>query len=275
MTRAWRMSGILAAAFAMIVIGSSAVAVAEPDRSDPEPGFCEGAERDASLLRDQEGVLARLGRLTTLNNWGDVLALAAAGWSLPTHLHVNFENLGLAIARPNALIETQARAGNPGMVVYRALADTPLPEHIDPYTPNFPYVLIGWAHGLQYTPGVYPTSPDFCISKEDWFVHEQGVHTIPDWGFVAEPPQEDYLGQSPGDLFPLPTKAFGPTHGRFWDVHLWLNPEGGVPGTGIERPYDRIPGAAMPEDAFFFPDKRVYEDDSTPGSAVDHPAHHH
>lgn len=271
MTDVWRRAGVLVAAFTLITAGTAGLATAESD--GPEPGYCSGPERDASLLLDQQRLLDRLGHLTTLNDMGDVAALAAAGWMLPTHLHVNFENLGLAIARPDAIVEKEARAGNPGMVVYRSLAQTPVEEHIDPYTPNFPYVLIGWAHGLMYTPGVYPTSPDFCISKDDWFVHEQGIHTFPEWGFIAEPPAEDYLGQSAGDLFPLPTKGFGATHGRFWDVHLWLDPNGGVPGTGIERPFDRIAGAPMPDDAFFFPDNRAYEHDSTPGHNPEH--HHH
>ncbi|MFE3194769.1 hypothetical protein ACFXHA_37595 [Nocardia sp. NPDC059240] len=271
MTHVWRRTGLLAATFALLITGS-AVAAADPGGRAPEPGYCEGAEREASLMQDQQRLLARLGHLTRLNDWGDVAALAAVGWMLPTHLHVNFENTGLAIARPEALLEKEARSGNPGMAVYRSVSQDSLAAQINPYQANFPYELIGWAHGIMYTPGVYPTSPDLCISKSDWFVHEQGAHTFPDFGFVAEPPREDYLGQSAGDLFPLPTKAFGPTHGRFWDVHLWLDPQGGPPATGIERPFDYIPGAPMPHDSFFFPEQPDYQDDSTPGHTGDH--HH-
>lgn len=255
---------MLALSSALFMTGA-AVASAAPDASgSSQPrggvGYCEGAERESSLRQDQARLLARLGGLTTLRDAGDLAALAALGhWALPTHLHVNFKNLGVAIARPEAIFEKQVYSGNPGMLLYRSLAETPLGEHIDPYTLNFPYVLAGWAHGVMYTPGEYPSSPDLCLSESDWFVHEQGVHTLPDWGFAAEPPAEAFLGQSSGELFPLPTRAFGPTHGRFWDVHVWRDPEDGPPVIAVETPFGHIHGALPPVDSFFYPGADHYE----------------
>lgn len=248
-------------------MSSSVIATAVPDASgSSQPrdgvGFCENLDRETSLRADQDRLLARLGGLTTLRGPEDLAALAAVGhWMLPTHLHVNFKNLGVAIARPEAIVEKQVYSGNPGMLLYRSLATTPVGEHVDPYRMNFPYVLAGWAHGVMYTPGEYPTSPDLCVSPADWFVHEQGVHTLPDWGFAAEPPAEAFLGERTGELFPLPTQAFGPTHGRFWDIHVWIDPDGGAPVISVLRPFGHIHGAAEPPDAFFYPNAGSYVGD--------------
>lgn len=267
MIDARRVINLLASSFALIMIGSATGAAAPDASGSSQPregvGHCEGIEREASLRADQDRLLARLGGLTTLRGPDDLAALAAVGhWMLPTHLHVNFRNLGFAIARPEAIFEKQFYSGNPGMLLYQSLATTPIEEHVDPYRMNFPYALVGWAHGVMYTPGDYPTSPDLCVSQSDWFVHEQGVHTLADWGFTAEPPAEAFLGERTGELFPLPTRAFGATHGRFWDIHVWMDPAGGPPVISVLRPFGHIHGAAEPPDAFFYPgaDSYVAED---------------
>lgn len=211
-------------------------------------------ERDASLRADEANLLARLGRLDTLRGPADLASLAALGYALPVHMLVSFHNMGVSFARPEAILEKEVRSGYPGVVIYR-----PNPAAVDvadPYRPAFPYELVGWGHGVRYTPGVVPTSRDLCVNPADWFVHEQGVHTLPTWGFAAQPPPERFRGEVPGEIFPLPLAAFGPTHGRFWDIHVWRDPAGGTPVVGIHRPFDHIAGLPMASDtSFFYPDR--------------------
>ncbi|MFG1790142.1 hypothetical protein [Nocardia sp. NPDC049149] len=214
-------------------------------------GYCDGEARAASLRADEARLMARLGHLTTLRGPEDLAALAALGYAVPMHMLASFEGIGTSFARPDAIMDQQVRSGNPGALLYRPNPD--LPYTGDPYRPAFPYELAGWGHGVMYTPGAYPRSTDLCIAQEDWFVHEQGVHSALDWGFTAQPPPERYRGESAGEMMPLPMVTPGATHGRFWDIHVWRDPAGGTPVLAMQTPFHHIPGIHGDDSAFFFP----------------------
>ncbi|MFI5776642.1 hypothetical protein [Nocardia sp. NPDC051570] len=220
-------------------------------------GYCDGEARDASLRQDEARLMARLGRLTTLRGPDDLAALAALGYAIPLHMLASFEDIGTSFARPDAIIDQQVRSGNPGVLMYRP--DPGLPYDGDPYRPQFPYQLIGWGHGIMYTPGAVPPSADLCVAQEDWFVHEQGVHSLLDWDFIPQPPPERYHGEVAGDMLPLPMVAPGATHGRYWDIHVWHNPTGGTPALSVLSPYEHIPGLPAKLADFFHPELPTHQ----------------
>ncbi|QIS16177.1 hypothetical protein [Nocardia arthritidis] len=224
-----------------------------PPKANADIGFCDGEARTAALRQDEARVLARLGNLTTLRGPADLAGLAALGYPVPPNMLTSFVNLGVTIARADSFIGQQVRSGNPAALFYRPNPQVPYVK--DPYRPAFPYQLIGWEHDTAYTPAALPTSPDLCVSQLDWFVHEQGVHALPDWTFTPQPPPEHYRGASSGDPVPLPTSAFGPTTGRYWTIHVWRDPAGGPPTISVQRPYDYIPGVSIrPNATFFYPE---------------------
>ncbi|MFI9510767.1 hypothetical protein [Nocardia sp. NPDC052566] len=238
--------------WAVVVAAVCAVPLAPP-ANGADVGNCDGEARTASLRQDEKRMLARLGTLTVLRGPEDIAALAGLGYAIPMHMLNSFENIGTSIGRADAILDQQVHSGNPGVLVYRA--NQKVPYTGDPYRAAFPYDLIGWAHGIMYTPGALPTSPDLCVSQLDWFIHEQGVHALPDWGFKPQPPPEHYRGEEMGDMLPLPTAALGPTHGRFWNIHVWRDPTGGPPIISVQYPFGYIAGLpTKPNTTFFYPE---------------------
>ena len=101
----------------------------------------------------------------------------------------------------------------------------------------------------DYDPTQIPTLEGF--PEDVFFVHEAGYHR-PDGGFTPFPPVEEHHGSEPQGLPPVSTE--GIPHPRFWDVHIFLDPNGGIPRTGITSPFDSIPGFPSDDAAFFFPE---------------------
>lgn len=223
------------------------VAAAAPNRLlATEAGACTAHERQSALAEDQRLVLQHVGSLSTLRDLVDVASLAARGWSVPPHMWVSLEGMGVGIARPEAVPEVvtglpstglPSQAGLPPLLLYR-----PNPDAVsvtDPYGPDFPYTLVGWAYGGAYDYRQYPTTAGPCYGRPDWLVHERGIHPLATWGFVPVPPQEQWHGQDPGNepLLPLPP---GLPHSRLWSLHVWLNRDTGVPSVSMMQP--GIPG---------------------------------
>lgn len=242
----WRRM-LLAAGVATLAL--TAVLALLQDVSKADNAACTAQERQRALAEDQRLVLQHVGSLATLNNLIDVAALAAQGWSVPPHMWVSTEGMGVAIARPEALTGLPSQAGWPPLLLYR-----PNPDAVtvtDPYGPDFPYTLVGWAYGGAYDYRQYPTTAGPCYGRSDWIVHERGIHPLDTWGFVPVPPQEQWHGQDPGNEPFLPVPP-GIPHPRFWSLHVWLNRDSGVPSVSMMRP--GIPGIDPGVGtAFFYP----------------------
>lgn len=213
---------------------------------------CTAAQQTATWAADQKTVLAKLGKLTTLNNEADVLKLAALGWNVPGHQWVSFENIGVAFGRVAAVAGGAPTPGTPDLVMY---APNPKAKNVtDPNGADFPYTLMGWAYTQGYNYKQAPTVMGACYPRSIWFVHERGIHDFATWGFVPVPPKESFLGQASGDTMPLPFPP-GLPHIRFWDAHVWMDGTSpGVPSIGIQRPVKLGKVAGInPPGAFFYP----------------------
>ncbi|WP_280236119.1 hypothetical protein [Nocardia cyriacigeorgica] len=203
---------------------------------------CTPEDRSAALRADQATILKALGPLTTLRDAGDVAALAGKGWGVLAHQFVSIGGTGVTIARtekspsfvPNIIDPTvDPVAGVPDLLFYRPAEGAG--DVTDPYGPDFPYELAGWAYLNSYDYNVTPTSLP-CIDRADWFVHERGLHPADTWGFTPYPPTEEFHGQSRG-LEPFASAQAGEPHMRLWDVHVWRDGTApGEPGVSILAP---------------------------------------
>lgn len=239
-----------------------------------EAGGCTAQQRHAALAEEQRLVLQQVGSLSTLRNPADVVALAQRGWSILSHQWVSFRGVGVAVARTDAAgllvpglpphshhVITAPRAGLPALLLYKP--NPTAADATDPYGPDFPYKLVGWAYAAPYDYNRHATMAGRCYTRSDWPVHERGIHDFKTWGFVPMPPPEQFHGQARGNepFVPIPP---GLPHPRVWSLHVWLNRDTGVPSLSILNPHDSIPGIDPQVDiAFFYPDA---PDNSADGS---------
>jgi uncharacterized repeat protein (TIGR01451 family) len=248
------------------------------------PRNCTPAERHAEL-RDEQAVMLDLvshygpgeGQdLTTLNGPEDMVALAQGDpesgtiYSFYDHAFVSFEGMGMAIFNTgdngaDPADHTRRRTGKPDLLLYAP--DPNAADATDPYGPDFPYELAGWAYSPPYDYSQHPTFLGDCITRADWFVHERSIHPADTWGTFAVPPDESVHGEHPGQDPILPTECDDPLtitaelcpegfqHPRIWDIHLWpgndaasvsmLSPS---PIAGIDPEVGK---------AFFYPESRT------------------
>lgn len=250
--------GALLMAVSLAPSSSASLSVSETD-------VCTGQQRHAALAEDQRRVLQQVGSLAMLRDPADVVALAQRGWSVLPHQWVSFRGIGLGIARTDGLgalvpglpphshqVVTAPQAGRPTLLVYVPSPTTA--DATDPYGPDFPYELVGWAYAAPYDYNRYPTTAGRCYARSDWPVHERGVHDFKTWGFVPVPPSEQFHGQARGNepFIPVPP---GLPHPRLWSLHVWLNRDTGVPSVAILNPHHSIPGIDPQSGvSFFYPD---------------------
>lgn len=177
----------------------------------------------------------------TLTNLSQVSLLATKGYA-PTHFFLSFRGVGVAFAaaealRPQELIDVASALGlpqftlRPHLVLYAPSSGATEQAVSEPFIPDFPYTLIGFAFASPYNPA---GPPEFgCLPREAWFVHEAGWHPS-DGSFVPQVIAENALGELNPSLPPLildPTdRRFAAIwHPRLWDVHFWINPSGPTP----------------------------------------------
>lgn len=211
---------------------------------------CTEEEREIAFRQDQEMVLERIGALTTLNDLHDVQKLALAGWAGLPHAWVSMEGVGITFARQdraatffpshNSNSVPDPVPGMPDLLFY-----TPVDESVDatdPAHPDFPYEFVGWAYLDDYNFNQHPTSAGPCFSRDQWTVHEQGVHPFDDWTFVPVPPRENFRGEVEA-YKPFFTLEPGVPHIRAWDIHVWKDgTTEGYPSTEAQHPNRYIPG---------------------------------
>lgn len=202
---------------------------------------CDTGGTARNLLRDQQRIL---GAFDVPN---PQIALAPLGYA-PSHGFVSFNGNGVTFAKVLTM-DGPPRIGEPQVLMY-----APTPGNIsriaEPFVADPPYTLIGWGYTARYVPGQIPFF--FCFPAESWFVHEAGWHTL-DGGFDATPPPEATPGAAPAPATP-PTINIGAWHTRFWDIHLWVNRAGGLPGIGVLNPTGAPTGGTpLPGNAFFTP----------------------
>lgn len=70
-------------------------------------------------------------------------------------------------------------------------------------------------------------------------------------GAAGEPP---HIGYCEGDAREASLLVESRLLARLGPLTTLRGPDDGIPATGIDRPFDHIPGAPMPDDAFFFPE---------------------
>lgn len=247
---ALRIPLLLAAALTTAAALAPAVAADEivrPDRVPAADRQCDAGQRAASLAADQRRVLDRLGSLRVLNGPQDVVALAAlGGWGPDSHGWVQYRGVGVGLLNLPRSLDIIAKqidgvtagtitrdavtSGQPTGLFYRSL--NPVAVHDDPYTPSFPYELVGWFYGAVYTPGLTPIEHGLCVYPTDWGFHERGVHAFPTFDMVTQPPAEDWVGQEPGSIPAALPNPPGLVHPRAWDLHVWLVPGSDTPITG-------------------------------------------
>lgn len=202
---ALRIPLLLAAALTTAAALAPAVAADEivrPDRVPAADRQCDAGQRAASLAADQRRVLDRLGSLRVLNGPQDVVALAAlGGWGPDSHGWVQYRGVGVGLLNLPRSLDIIAKqidgvtagtitrdavtSGQPTGLFYRSL--NPAAVHDDPYTPSFPYELVGWFYGAVYTPGLTPIEHGLCVYPTDWGFHERGVHAFPTFDMVTQP----------------------------------------------------------------------------------------
>lgn len=242
---------------------------------------CTPAEREAEL-RDEQTVVLDLvmhfgpgdgSDLTTLSGPQDTAALAAGdpdsgtAYSLHDHAFVSFEDMGMAIFNTgdtgaDPLDPSRRAPGKPDLLLYAPNPDAE--DATDPYRPDFPYELVGWAYSPPYDYKQHPTFLRDCVGRSDWFVHERGIHPADSWGMIAVPPSEKVHGEDPGHIPILPTECNDPLslavelcpagiqHPRIWDIHLWRGEDAALISMLSPHPIRGID----PEvgKAFFYPD---------------------
>lgn len=254
---------------------------AENHRPPASDTPCTVREREADL-RDEQAVVLDLvshygpeeGRdLTTLDGPEDMAALAQGDpksgtiYSLYDHAFVSFKGMGLAIINTgdngtDPADPTRRRTGKPDLLLYAP--DPNAADATDPYGPDFPYKLAGWAYSPAYDYNQHPKFLGDCITRADWFVHERGIHPTDTWGMMAVPPEEKVHGQNPGQDPIPPTECDDPRtiatelcplgiqHPRIWDIHLWL----GQLAASVSMLSPRAIAGIDPEKgkAFFYPE---------------------
>ncbi|WP_026413607.1 hypothetical protein [Actinomadura oligospora] len=231
-----------------------------PDQTTRNGTSCSPIERYTTLAVEQRRVLKLMKGYTVLRNQADVDRLAqknpATGtqFAALSHMYNSMKGVGMTVVN----IGMQG-AGMPTLLFYRP--DPKATNVTQPYVPNFPYRLAGWGYVWPYTPGKAPSYPGEaglrCIKPSDWFVHERSVHPSDTWQNITLPPAEDWKGQAAGQDPPTAAEcgcAFGEGHGRFWDLHIFLNHMSPFPKVSMYNPGKPIPGFdAVTGKGFFYP----------------------
>lgn len=219
----------------------------KPGRGAGSGTECSAAERRSSLALEQRRVLKLVKDFRVLRNQADLDRLAqpreGVQFFVLSHRFNSIRGMGFTIVNGGQV----TGPGKPAMLLYK-------PSHkaknvTDPDGPDFPYELVGWGYAGPYTPGQPPAFPDDpglrCVRPTDWFVHERSVHPADTWQNIPVPPVEDYPGQDPGSLPPLPDECdppcVGEPHPRIWDLHVWFGANG-VPTLSMLNPGKPIPG---------------------------------
>jgi hypothetical protein len=208
---------------------------------------CQGADAPgAAWARNQSDIVGQFGGLTTIER------IAAAGY-VPTHFTADgsqkvFRGMGVAFARridvlgtTNIVPSLPIRTDSPNLLLFSPGSRVDDDSTLAPALATFS--LVGWAYttNLSSSPIDHPPLVN-CFPLHEWFIHEQGAHTV-DGGFTPGP-----------GPFPI-----GLRHARLWDLHVWSRPSG-VPALGIfnhsgpggsVRPAD---GFAAPAASFFYPE---------------------
>lgn len=224
---------------------SGTTKVAETEYRDAQLDCPQGLA--AALTAEQNAVVGRFGGLST------VAQITAAGF-LPSHGFASLRGLGVAFVRaadaPSAASLAHAGppvAGSPNLLMF-----APLPgrDANDPFSPDEPYTLIGWAYAQpirsdralpnpptgavtsQNAPPVQRRPVLTCIPHHEWMVHSAGTH-LTDGRFQRG-------------------AAIGLPHTALWDIHIWRTPAGSPARISLFAPTD-VPGLASPSDAFFYP----------------------
>jgi uncharacterized repeat protein (TIGR01451 family) len=228
---------------------------------------CTPAAREEALRKDQQAVLEMLGHrtildLTRLDNEADLAALAAVGYDLYLHQQVSFEGIGWVVYNPafdpaNRPV-AEPSAGRPPILTYEPNGPNMTGPRDGPF--DFPYTLRGWFYIADFNFADHPAGPEDpvpdCIGREEWFVHERGLHPFETGGMKAIPPPEENHGTAPGDSndpnnTPPPEAPGDIPHGRAWDLHIWCvpdcaNPVGDIPSVSLLNPGPPIAGLGPP-----------------------------
>ena len=125
--------------------------------------------------------------------------------------------------------------------------------------------LIGFGYHMDYQPCDPP--PLGCVNDKAWFVHEAGYHNILN-GEMTLATDDDLLPSSTATAIDaagcqdiehhdLDFKLGFVAHGRAWDLHVWIDPTGGMPWATPYDPWTRWNDAPvrldLSEAAFFTP----------------------
>jgi hypothetical protein len=253
---------------------ADAVNSAQPTSVKAYGSGCTFFQREQSLAFEQRRVLNLLKGFYVLWNMADLDRLSqlnpVTGTQFAQLPHMFNSMLGVGFTITN---DGNQGPGLPTLLFYR-----PNPQDLDvtqPYVPDFPYTLAGWAYVSPYTPGVAPAWPDDpglrCITPSDSFVHERSVHPADTWQNTAFPPAEQYLGQVAANDPPTAAECgcvIGLAHGRFWDTHIWLT-GGPVPQVSMYNPGPPIPGFnPITGVGFFYPAVPPVSATSAPDTAM-------
>ncbi len=226
------------------VLAGLSVPHAQSARSD-----CTSQLRADQLKQAQQSVLGMLGTLTTLTNEVDLAALAVLGYDFYDHQQVSFKGMGWPVVNPDG-----NTADRPFVLLY---SPTPHPPESDLTVTeprdgfDFPYHLAGWAYSPPgYNFGSDPSVAGLeCIGRQEWFVHERGIHPFKTGGMTSLPPPEELDGDTPhGTSYGQDTRSLltqmAPgdfPHPRIWDLHVWLDGDD-LPTVSMLNPGDPIPG---------------------------------
>jgi len=130
--------------------------------------------------------------------------------------------------------------------------------------------VIGFGYPINFDPCNKPMI-DECVPDDAWFIHEAGYHHsligdggmtladdnhlcrfTPGWiqlGCLGAPRDVTTVDHGVGcediDMGDLETHINRIRHGRFWDLHVWFDPEGGPPVAAIDDPFKRWRNAPL------------------------------
>ncbi len=191
--------------------------------------------------RDPECVWQRTHR----NYSADGMGVALVAFDGP----LNFEVSHQVLEQPHDLFASGS-ATYPSMLFFDQTEDKP---------DTWP--LIGVGYHYDYTPCNKPELA--CVDPDEFFVHEAGYHRIfPGQDGGMDTVTQDDIDQPLDACTEISHEDLDPRilrirHGRVWDLHIWFDPEGGLPEAGIQDPWRRWKDAPDPvqiDDSFFRPD---------------------
>lgn len=228
----------------------------------PATGLADSTSscRSEQLAGAQRQVLHMLGEgsapdLTSLEGEADLAALAALGYGFYDHQQASVRGMGWAVV--DTAFGTPPNAGRPSVVFYAPSGENVTAPR-DGF--DFPYQLRGWAYAFPYrhleNPQQHKQPILGCLDSSEWFLHEQGIHTFSDGGFIPVRPRDDEPRGAKDSDCPGPEcpESAPPdySHGRLWDLHVWRAP--GVPTVSMTNPGPKIPGIdPLIGKAFFYP----------------------